>query len=73
MSLPAAEVARDCSAVGHTECGSALGLKLLLGDSSIEGDGYLCIQDETQQHVGPDVPWDECISSLIRTWLWHVN
>ena len=39
MSLPSAEAAQDCSAVGHTECGSALGLKLLSGDSSIEGDG----------------------------------
>lgn len=73
MSLPSAEAAQDCSAVGRTECGNSLGLKLLSGDSSIEGDGYLCIQDETQQRVGPDVPGDECISSLISTWLWRVN
>lgn len=47
----------------------------MLGDSGVEGDGYLCIQGETQQRDGPDVPRDECISSLItgNNWLGHVN
>lgn len=49
--------------VGHTEYGNALSLGVLLGDFSIEGGGYLCIQDK-RQHVGPDVPWDECIFNL---------